>query len=91
MLQQVRGDKIDDAILRLLIEADRPMSTLEISRKINVSWHPVTSHCLKLQVEKRISGFKLGRMNVWQIVIDVPNVIPDSDVKLDSFVGGNET
>lgn len=90
MLQQTRGDNIDDAILKALVAADRPMSTLEISRKIKVSWHPVTSHCLKLQVEKQISGFKLGRMNVWQIVKDVQNTI--SDIKINHFVeGGNLT
>ncbi|MEK6943629.1 MAG: hypothetical protein AABX00_06205 [Nanoarchaeota archaeon] len=52
-------------ILELITNSDKPVSTLEIGSKINRAWHSVQNHCLKLQIEGKITGFKVGNMNLW--------------------------
>ncbi|HLC50741.1 MAG TPA: hypothetical protein VJI97_04930 [Candidatus Nanoarchaeia archaeon] len=52
-------------VLNLIINSDKPVSTLEICARINRAWHSVQNHCLKLQIEGKITGFKVGNMNLW--------------------------
>jgi repressor of nif and glnA expression len=52
-------------ILEIIAHSDKPVSTLEIGSKINRAWHSVQTHCLRLQVEGKIDGFKVGNMNLW--------------------------
>lgn len=52
-------------ILKVIEESDKPVSTLEIGSKIGRAWHSVQNHCLKLQLEGKVNGFKVGNMNLW--------------------------
>ena len=58
---------IFDSILITIKETKNPISTTDISKKINKSWHTVDRHCLKLQLLDKIHGFKVGNMNLWTL------------------------
>ncbi len=60
-------DTIDEQILEILRNSRVPVSTREISLRIKRAWHSVNSHCLHLQLEGKIHGFRIGKMNVWEI------------------------
>ncbi len=60
------GD-IDRDILKIIASSDRPVSSREISLKINRAWHSVNTRCLRLQLAGKINGYKIGNMNVWSI------------------------
>ena len=59
------GANIRTNILKIIESSDKPVSTLEICSKISRAWHSVQNHCLKLQIEGRITGFRVGNMNLW--------------------------
>lgn len=52
-------------ILKVVSEAEKPVSTQEIGLKIGRAWHSIQNHCLKLQLEGELTGFKVGNMNLW--------------------------
>ena len=60
-----RGKEIEDRILKALKKSNKLLSTNDLSQKIGVSWHPVRFHCLRLQMERKIDGYKVGNVNVW--------------------------
>jgi hypothetical protein len=57
-------------ILKIIQDSDKPVSTLEIGNKIDRAWHSIQTHCLKLQLEGKINGFKVGNMNLWVLKSD---------------------
>ncbi|MBR9706217.1 hypothetical protein GOV14_04225 [Candidatus Pacearchaeota archaeon] len=57
-------------ILKIIENSDKPVSTREIGLKINRAWHSIQTHCLKLQLEGKIDGFKVGNMNLWVLKPD---------------------
>jgi len=61
------GKNIDRDIIKVLKENEHPVSTREIALKIDRAWHSVNTHCLKLQLQGKIHGFRAGRMNLWEI------------------------
>lgn len=56
---------IRSKVLEVVINSDKPVSTREIGLKIGRAWHSIQTHCLKLQLEGEIGGFKVGNMNLW--------------------------
>ena len=62
-----RGKEIDDRIVAALKRKSIPVSTLDLSKEIKVSWHPVRFHCLQLKIEGKIDGFRVGHMDLWVI------------------------
>jgi hypothetical protein len=61
-------DRVQLDILGALSKSLNPVSTQEIADKISKPWHSVQTRCLKLQLEGKINGFRVGRMNLWQII-----------------------
>ena len=59
------GEEIEKKILYILKNSENPVSTREICLKIGRAWHSVNTHCLKLQLNGKIRGFKVGNMNLW--------------------------
>jgi len=57
---------LDLAILETLSKSENPVSTREICIKLGKSWHSIQYHCLRLQLQGKIHGFRVGRMNLWQ-------------------------
>ena len=52
-------------ILKIIDSSDKPVSTRDIGLRIERAWHSIQTHCLKLQLEGKIDGFKVGNMNLW--------------------------
>jgi hypothetical protein len=62
-----KEDNLKKLILGTLKNSNQPISTQDISLKLNKPWHSVQTRCLKLQIENKINGFRVGRINLWQI------------------------
>jgi hypothetical protein len=60
-------DSMIKDILDVLSNSDMPISTQDIAEKVARPWHSIQTRCLKLQLEGKINGFKVGRINLWQI------------------------
>lgn len=61
------GKKIEVDILKVLSEAKTPISTRDISLKIGRAWHSVQGHCLRLQINGKVIGYRISNLNVWEI------------------------
>lgn len=61
------GKKIELDILKVLSEAETPISTRDIAIKIARAWHSVQGHCLRLQLAGKINGYRISNLNVWVI------------------------
>ncbi|MBI4452014.1 hypothetical protein HY637_01165 [Candidatus Woesearchaeota archaeon] len=61
------GKKIELDILKVLQESKIPVSTRDICIKIGRAWHSVQSHCMKLQLEGKITGYRISNLNVWEM------------------------
>ncbi len=60
-----RGDSINSKIIFILSKEDHPVSTRDLAIKTKLSWHTVINHCLRLQMEHKVEGYKIGNLNVW--------------------------
>ncbi|MFC1741108.1 hypothetical protein ACFL3V_01050 [Nanoarchaeota archaeon] len=54
-------------ILQLMKKAGRPISTRDISLKLNIAWHTADRYCLKLQLKKKVDSFTIGKATAWFI------------------------
>jgi repressor of nif and glnA expression len=61
-----RDDDLENSILKVLEKSEQPLSTQDISLKLEKPWHSVQTRCLRLQVENLVKGFRIGRINLWQ-------------------------
>ena len=61
-------DGVLEEVLKTLRASSKPMATQEIADFINRPWHSVQTRCLKLQIENKITGFRVGRINLWQAI-----------------------
>ncbi len=61
------GKEIDQEILSILKTSKNPISTRDLSLKINRAWYSVQTHCLKLQLKNKVDGFTVTNINVWVI------------------------
>ena len=46
---------------------ENPLSTSDLALKLNKAWHTIDRSCLMLQIDGRIIGFKVGKMNLWRM------------------------
>jgi len=60
-------ETINREILRVLKQSKQPVSTREISLKTKRAWHSVNAHCLKLQLQGKVNGFRISNINVWEL------------------------
>lgn len=71
MSRKKKKGKIDNVlgeILALIGKSNKPMATQEIADLIEKPWHSVQTRCLKLQIDGKIMGFRVGRINLWQVI-----------------------
>ncbi|NCN86663.1 hypothetical protein GW932_02425 [archaeon] len=61
-----KGDEIKTNVLKILKTSSQPLSTQDISLKLNKPWHSIQTRCLMLQIEGKLNGFRIGRINLWQ-------------------------
>ncbi len=60
------GDCLKDEIFSLLLGSGSFLSTQDISTELNKPWHSIQTRCLMLQIENKVNGLRIGRMNLWQ-------------------------
>jgi hypothetical protein len=60
-------DDVTTEIVKSLSDSVNPKSTQEIADEINHPWHSVQTRCLRLQLNNQVVGFRVGRINLWQI------------------------
>ncbi len=58
---------IDTAIYSLIKESSRPISTRDIALRLKLAWHTADRYCLKLQLQKKINCFTIGKSTAWYI------------------------
>ena len=49
-----------------LKNSKNPLSTSDLSSKLGKAWHTIDRDCLMLQIEGKVEGFKVGKMNLWR-------------------------
>lgn len=62
-----KEDGVTTEIVKSLSNSVNPKSTQEIADEINRPWHSVQTRCLRLQLNDQVMGFRVGRINLWQI------------------------
>ena len=65
----VKEDKVKKDILDLLSRSEKPVSTQDIAQDLEKPWHSIQTRCLMLQIEGKVIGFRVGRINLWQFKI----------------------
>lgn len=66
MVINQNSDNLKKEILKVVKRLSIPISTQDLSIKLNKPWHSVQTRCLMLQVDGKINGFRIGRINLWQ-------------------------
>lgn len=66
MVGQKKEDNLRKDILKLIQKNSSPISTQGISLTLKKPWHSIQVRCLRLQLDNKISGFRVGRINLWQ-------------------------
>jgi hypothetical protein len=59
-------DILKKTILKTILKNETPISTQDISITLKKPWHSIQTRCLKLQIDNKITGFRVGRINLWQ-------------------------
>lgn len=54
-------------ILALIKNSNVPVSTSDIMAHLGKAWHTIDRACLMLQIESKLDGFKVGKMNLWRL------------------------
>jgi hypothetical protein len=62
-----KEDVVTIEIVNSLSNSVSPKSTQEIADEIKHPWHSVQTRCLRLQLNNQVIGFRVGRINLWQI------------------------
>jgi hypothetical protein len=62
-----KEDVLEVEIIKSLSNAINPKSTQEIADEINHPWHSIQTRCLRLQLNNKLNGFRVGRINLWEI------------------------
>ncbi len=62
-----KEDVLELAIVKALSVSINPKSTQEIADEIKKPWHSIQTRCLRLQLSNQLTGFRVGRINLWQI------------------------
>ncbi len=60
-------DILRKKILKIIQKNTSPISTQDISNELQKPWHSIQTRCLRLQIDNKIIGFRVGRINLWQI------------------------
>jgi len=66
-INRKKEDPLIKGILEVLSISSNPESTQEIADKLSKPWHSIQTRCLQLQIQNKVNGFRVGRMNLWQI------------------------
>lgn len=62
-----KKEELKERIIKNLRESENPLSTSDLTVQLDRAWHTIDRVCLMLQIEGKIQGFKVGKMNLWKI------------------------
>jgi hypothetical protein len=62
-----KKEEFKEKIVELLKKSENPLSTSDLVVKLEKAWHTIDRTCLMLQIEGKVQGFKVGKMNLWRI------------------------
>ena len=68
-MKKIGRPKLDikKQILEVLKKSDNPVSTSDLARELEYAWHTIDRACLMLQIDGKIEGFRIGKMNLWRV------------------------
>lgn len=66
-INRKKEDVVEGEIIKILSASVNPKSTQEVADDIDKPWHSVQTRCLRLQLNNKVIGFRVGRINLWQI------------------------
>jgi Mn-dependent DtxR family transcriptional regulator len=72
-------DRIDELIIELLRESEKPMSTYKIAKEAKIAWSTVNIHCYKLKsiklLEEKTTISPIGQKKVtWKLTAKTPTL-----------------
>lgn len=56
-----------EEIVKELKSLENPLSTSDLALRLKKAWHTIDRTCLMLQIDGKVEGFKVGKMNLWRI------------------------
>jgi len=62
-----KKEDLSNSIVKELKASDKPLSTSDLTFKLDKAWHTIDRACLMLQIEQKIEGFKVGKMDLWRM------------------------
>ena len=62
-----KNELLKNEIEDFVKKSERPLSTSDITILTKKAWHTIDRTCLMLQIEGKIEGFKVGKMNLWRV------------------------
>jgi len=62
-----KKEELNEGILKFLKESENPLSTSDLSAKLDKAWHTIDRACLMLQIKGKLEGFRVGKMNLWRL------------------------
>lgn len=69
MRKKHSGRDIGKAIFDLIkTTSPRPISTRDISLQLKIAWHTADRYCLKLQMQKKIGAYTIGKATAWYLL-----------------------
>ncbi|PIN74134.1 hypothetical protein COV20_00790 [Candidatus Woesearchaeota archaeon CG10_big_fil_rev_8_21_14_0_10_45_16] len=58
--------EVEGAIFKYIKDSSpRPVSTKEIAETLKIAWHTADRYCLKLQLQKKVGCFTIGKATAW--------------------------
>ncbi|MEK6927588.1 MAG: hypothetical protein AABX11_04085 [Nanoarchaeota archaeon] len=58
---------MEERIIKVIDKSGKPLSTDEIAKEIDKSWHTIIRYCLDLEIRGKIYKFSIGRISAWQV------------------------
>jgi len=62
-----KNDNLKEEMVKLIRESKNPLSTSDLANYLNKAWHTIDRACLMLQINGKIEGFRVGKMNLWRL------------------------
>lgn len=66
-INRKKEDLLEGEIVKCLSNSMNPKSTQEIADEISKPWHSIQTRCLRLQLSNKLNGFRVGRINLWEV------------------------
>lgn len=62
-----KKEELKEKIILALKTSENPLSTSDLTSQLGKAWHTIDRACLMLQIDGKIDGFKIGKMNIWRL------------------------